>query len=58
MNNTVDGDVQLFRNRGTAVTKVSGNFNGGNLQCGENRSARSGGSNKVGGNNEGQCARP
>lgn len=53
--NRVDGDIQLFENRGSQV--VSKNRVGGNLQCKENRPAPTGSGNVVQGNKEDQCRR-
>jgi hypothetical protein len=52
--NTVDGDVQVFRNRGGPFT-IAGNTIDGNLQCKENDPAPTGGGNVVDGNKEDQC---
>lgn len=51
----VNGDVQLFSNRGTQT--VNRNRIGGNLQCKSNAPAPTGARNVVGGNKEDQCAR-
>ncbi|THV13024.1 hypothetical protein E9934_10745 [Nocardioides caeni] len=49
----VDGDIQLFSNRGRFV--VRGNVVDGNLQCKSNTPRPTGGNNRVEGNKEGQC---
>jgi hypothetical protein len=51
--NRVNGDIQLFENRGPQT--VSNNRVGGNLQCKENRPAPTGTGNIVDGNKEDQC---
>ncbi|HEY9565774.1 MAG TPA: hypothetical protein VIR30_18565 [Nocardioides sp.] len=51
----VDGDIQLFSNRGRF--SVSRNVVDGNLQCKSNYPAPTGWGNKVQGNKEGQCRR-
>ena len=53
--NVVGGDVQYFQNRGPI--KITRNRIDGNLQCKENVPAPTGGSNRVQGNKEDQCAR-
>lgn len=55
VSNRVEGDIQLFENRGTQL--VSKNRIDGNLQCKENRPAPTGSANVVGGNKEDQCRR-
>lgn len=54
-NTTVGSDVQVFENRGRI--KINRNRIDGNLQCKQNDPAPTGGSNRVGGNKEDQCAR-
>jgi hypothetical protein len=53
--NIVGHDVQYFENRG--ALSITGNRVNGNLQCKQNRSAPTGGSNVVQGVKEDQCAR-
>jgi len=52
--NTVDGNVQVFKNRGGPFT-ISANEIDGNLQCKENQPAPTGGGNVVEGEKEDQC---
>ena len=51
----VNGDIQLFSNRGSQV--VRNNYVDGNLQCKSNVPAPTGGGNRVEGNKEDQCRR-
>jgi hypothetical protein len=53
-NNTVEGNVQVYRNRGGPFT-ISDNRIEGNLQCRENDPSPTGGGNDVDGNKEDQC---
>ena len=50
---TVDGDIQLFSNRGRF--KVKGNVVDGNLQCKSNKPKPRGSGNVVEGDKENQC---
>lgn len=52
--NSVDGNVQVFRNRGGPFT-ISDNGIEGNLQCKDNDPAPTGGGNVVDGDKEDQC---
>lgn len=52
--NSVDGNVQVFGNRGGPFT-ISDNGIDGNLQCKENEPAPTGGGNVVDGDKEDQC---
>lgn len=53
LNNRVDGDIQLFSNRGKFT--VRNNTVDGNLQCKSNKPKPVGSKNRVKGNKEGQC---
>ncbi len=53
--NVVDGDIQLFSNRGRFT--VRRNRVDGNLQCKSNRPKPVGGRNRVNGDKENQCRR-
>lgn len=52
--NSVEGNVQVFKNRGGPFT-ISDNGIDGNLQCKENEPAPTGGGNVVDGDKEDQC---
>jgi hypothetical protein len=52
--NTVEGNVQVFKNRGGPFTIASNEIDG-NLQCKENQPAPTGGGNVVDGEKEDQC---
>jgi hypothetical protein len=52
--NSVEGSVQVFKNRGGPFT-ISDNGIDGNLQCRENEPAPTGGGNVVEGDKEDQC---
>jgi hypothetical protein len=52
--NTVEGNVQVFKNRGGPFT-IANNEIDGNLQCKENQPAPTGGGNLVDGEKEDQC---
>jgi cytoskeletal protein CcmA (bactofilin family) len=52
--NSVEGNVQVFKNRGGPFS-ISGNEIAGHLQCKENEPAPTGGGNDVDGEKEDQC---